>query len=76
MLRPSSPSSSNAEDGPATLLPQVQKALEQQQAEEDLERQALHDSLTGLPNRSLLMDRLSQAILAARRHKGRSELSA
>lgn len=35
--------------------------------EEQLEHQALHDPLTGLPNRSLFMDRLSQAPLRARR---------
>jgi diguanylate cyclase (GGDEF)-like protein/PAS domain S-box-containing protein len=35
--------------------------------EAQLEHQVLHDPLTGLPNRSLFMDRLSQAPLHARR---------
>jgi len=36
-------------------------------ANEELEHQALHDSLTDLPNRVLLLDRLNQAILTNQR---------
>jgi diguanylate cyclase (GGDEF)-like protein/PAS domain S-box-containing protein len=36
-------------------------------ARDEAQHQALHDGLTGLPNRTLLRDRLQQAILGARR---------
>ncbi|GAC1537805.1 MAG: EAL domain-containing protein [Myxococcales bacterium] len=39
-------------------------------AEEKLLHDALHDGLTGLPNRSLFMDRLSQAMAFERRRDG------
>lgn len=35
-----------------------------------LEHQAMHDALTGLPNRNLLQDRLQQSMLSAARAKG------
>jgi diguanylate cyclase (GGDEF)-like protein/PAS domain S-box-containing protein len=38
------------------------------QAEADIERLAFFDALTGLPNRRLLIDRLSQAVAASARH--------
>jgi diguanylate cyclase (GGDEF)-like protein/PAS domain S-box-containing protein len=40
---------------------------ERKRVEEAFEHQALHDVVTDLPNRTLLRDRLRQAILAARR---------
>jgi len=40
---------------------------ERKVAEERLERQALHDALTTLPNRRLLRDRISQALARAER---------
>lgn len=40
---------------------------DRKEQEAALEHQALHDALTGLPNRMLLLDRLQQAILAAER---------
>ncbi len=40
-------------------------------AEERLVHQATHDSLTGLPNRAILQERLRQAIMRARRNSSR-----
>ena len=40
-------------------------------AEQALVQQALHDSVTGLPNRVALMDRLQQALVALERRPGR-----
>lgn len=41
---------------------------DRQRAQEQLAFHATHDELTGLPNRSLLVDRLQQALLNAERH--------
>ena len=38
-------------------------------AEDQLQKQASYDGLTGLPNRSLATDRLYQALVKAKRHK-------
>jgi diguanylate cyclase (GGDEF)-like protein/PAS domain S-box-containing protein len=43
-------------------------AIERKQAEDRIHFMANHDALTGLPNRTLLKDRLSQAMLHAQRN--------
>jgi diguanylate cyclase (GGDEF)-like protein/PAS domain S-box-containing protein len=45
----------------------VRDVTEQVRKEEDIRRQAFIDALTGLPNRTLLMDRLQQALAANER---------
>lgn len=50
----------------------LEQALnDQRRAERELQHQATHDFLTGLPNRVLLTDRLQQRIAHAKRHGGR-----
>lgn len=50
------------EDIPTGSSGVLHDVTERKQLEEKLEFQALHDSLTNLPNRRLFMDRLSQAL--------------
>ena len=45
----------------------IRDASERRKLESDLEQRALHDPLTGLANRTLFFDRLSQAMLGYRR---------
>jgi len=45
----------------------IRDITERQEASEWIHRQAYHDALTGLPNRSLFTDRLTQALAQARR---------
>ena len=49
-------------------------AIERLRVEQQMRHDALHDSLTGLPNRSLLLDRLHQALARATREGGRMAL--
>lgn len=56
------------DDGmPLYLVAQFEDITGRREAEELLTRQAMHDGLTGLPNRILLMDRIGQALVQARR---------
>ena len=56
------------------VIDQVQDISHRKEAQKALEHQALHDALTGLPNRVLARDRLDQAILLARRQQTRVAL--
>ncbi|MFC5380805.1 diguanylate cyclase domain-containing protein [Aquipuribacter nitratireducens] len=51
----------------ARLTVQMVDATDRKDAEQRLTRLALHDELTGLPNRTLLLDRLAQGLAGARR---------
>ena len=48
------------------LLRAMQYSIERKRYQEELERQANYDTLTGLPNRHLLHDRLKQAVFSQR----------
>jgi diguanylate cyclase (GGDEF)-like protein/PAS domain S-box-containing protein len=51
------------------LIFQIQDITERKRAEEQLLHDALHDGLTGLPNRALFTDRLKLAIARAKRRE-------
>ncbi len=52
---------------PARLSRAVKYAVERKRSEVELAHQALHDPLTGLPNRALFLDRLGVALDRSRR---------
>ena len=49
-------------------------AFERQRTEDDIRHRALHDPLTGLPNRTLFMDRLGHALQHLRRRESRAAI--
>ena len=51
----------------AGLVLTLRDVTEQRKLESELKHQAFHDALTGLPNRLLFQDRISQQVAAARR---------
>ncbi len=52
------------------LARSINYAVERKRVEVELAHQALHDALTGLPNRALFLDRLAQALTRIGRHDG------
>jgi diguanylate cyclase (GGDEF)-like protein/PAS domain S-box-containing protein len=60
--------------GIATMVALAIEASQRREAQEKLLRLAHSDSLTGLPNRNLLTDRLRQALAFAARHRTRVAL--
>ncbi|HEY1565917.1 MAG TPA: EAL domain-containing protein [Solirubrobacteraceae bacterium] len=55
-------STCNAAGTPIRITGSLSDITERRNAEERLIHDALHDSLTGLPNRTLLMDRITQCV--------------
>jgi diguanylate cyclase (GGDEF)-like protein/PAS domain S-box-containing protein len=57
------------QEKPVHYVLQVQDISARKRLEQQVQHQATHDELTGLPNRRLLYDRLLQAINQCRRHQ-------
>lgn len=58
----------NVDDENHNLIFQIQDIEDKKRAEEKLQYEATHDSLTGLPNRALFLSRLEQAVETAHRN--------
>jgi diguanylate cyclase (GGDEF)-like protein/PAS domain S-box-containing protein len=56
-----------AQPGSARLIFQIQDITDRKRAEEQLLHDAFHDTLTGLPNRALFIDRLKLTLARAKR---------
>ena len=61
----------NTDGTPLHFLSQIQDIDARKQAEAQLRHQALHDTLTGLPNRALFLDRLGAALIRRARREER-----
>jgi PAS domain S-box-containing protein len=59
----------DARGEPLNLIAQVEDITERRRAQEQIRQLAYYDTLTGLPNRRLLMDRLQHDLDQARRFK-------
>jgi diguanylate cyclase (GGDEF)-like protein/PAS domain S-box-containing protein len=60
----------DSEGHPARMVGICWDITDRRAIEEQLVREALHDRLTGLPNRALFVDRLTQSLAALPRHRG------
>jgi diguanylate cyclase (GGDEF)-like protein/PAS domain S-box-containing protein len=61
-------------DGVPCILSYVTDITERKAAEEQIQRLAFYDTLTRLPNRRLLLDRLEHAMATCERHRTRGAL--
>ena len=60
----------NSDGNPTRMAGSIADITQRRAAEERLRHDALHDALTGLPNRTLLLDRLEQIIQRSSREPG------